>query len=260
RITLTQSRSQHREEPITLRIHDSPRPLPPFQPPSPRSRLRWGRRLCVHGVRPDGVGDQGRDGRHRGADGGGRGGGRGRGAGPGGVGRPHGPQQRLLRAGGPRRLQRPRALRPLLAALPPQPHLRRRRAPPRLVLRLRRGHRHGVPHPLLPDPILCPPVARHRRPALPPLRHRRRLRPVQSHRRADPPPTCGRRWLPRALIILLVSECPLWRMKMLCLSCGVGVRTAISIEDLSVAHRSILRSVFFHLILIPKEKVTGKKK
>ncbi|RZS20917.1 hypothetical protein BHM03_00053500 [Ensete ventricosum] len=58
---------------------------------------------------------------------------------------------------------------------------------------------------------------------LPPLRHRRRLRPVQSHRRADPPPPCGRRWLPQALIILLVSECPLWRTEMLCLSCGVGI-------------------------------------
>ncbi|RWV80897.1 hypothetical protein GW17_00057757 [Ensete ventricosum] len=57
-----------------------------------------------------------------------------RGAGPGDLGRPHGPQPRLLRARAA--LDAFSGRRPL----PPQPHLGRCRAPLRLVLRLRRGH------------------------------------------------------------------------------------------------------------------------
>ena len=134
-----------------------------------------GEPVRVHGVRADGFHLEGRHGLDDRRDAAGRGRHGDPDPGPGGVGRAHGVRPRLLRARQPGHLQRPRALHEP-APLRHEPHLRRLRRAPRLVLQLPRGDGDRATPGLRADALHRRAVARHRRVAVPPVRRRRRVR------------------------------------------------------------------------------------
>ena len=133
--------------------------------------LRRRLQVRVPDLRGDGVDLEGRDGRRDQPGSRGRRRRRLHHPGPGPVGRAHGRRPRLLRARQRGHLQRPGAL-PAVAAVPDEPHLRRLRPAPRLVLQVRGGHRHWAPRHghVRQGRVRRPAVARQRRAAVPALR------------------------------------------------------------------------------------------